>query len=418
MSEKNIVIVGASYAGINTAHYILKYTIPRLPTTSTYNVILLNPSPDFYHRHASPRSLVSEKAYPDEKIFINIASAFSQYSTTHNFRFIQGIAVGVDPLQRLLFYTSSPATSANERSSLPYTSLIIASGCRSTSPYFSDQGKDGSEVRHALTQMRKDLSTATTVVVGGGGPSGVETAGEIGEALNGPPPGLFQSIFGPKKERKVKITLITAGGRLVPILKESLGKEAEKKLNAVGVDVVYRTRIVAANQDENSGKWKFELAGGVEMGADVFVDAKGTFPSVSYLPAEWIDDKNKVKVMQKTLRVDDQVNGQRVYCVGDVGSHTPGGVMDLLATVPVLAYNLMRDLMEEAGQPLAGNDGIHTPAKGETQLVVIGPSGGVGAFGGTQMPSFVIKLIKGKDYFYDRVAAQINGNHWKKEVKV
>jgi NADH dehydrogenase FAD-containing subunit len=55
--------------------------------------------------------------------------------------------------------------------------------------------------------FRKALSSAKSIVVAGGGPAGVETAGELGEYLNGQA-GWFHSGMS---KPKVQITVVTAG---------------------------------------------------------------------------------------------------------------------------------------------------------------------------------------------------------------
>lgn len=39
-SQKRIVILGGSYGGVSTAHYLLKHAIPQLPDKALYKIIL------------------------------------------------------------------------------------------------------------------------------------------------------------------------------------------------------------------------------------------------------------------------------------------------------------------------------------------------------------------------------------------
>lgn len=65
-----------------------------------------------------------------------------------------------------------------------YDSLIIASGTSFTSPLWSVSA--GSErLSAALRDFHEHLPGSSSVLVAGGGPAGVETAGELGETYGG-----------------------------------------------------------------------------------------------------------------------------------------------------------------------------------------------------------------------------------------
>ena len=51
----------------------------------------------------------------------------------------------------------------------------------------------------------------------------------------------------------------------------------------------------------------------------------------------------------------------------------------------------------------------------ETQMVTIGKSKGVGAVMGYQFPSFMIWLIKGRDYWLWTIGGLWTGKQWAKE---
>ncbi len=99
-TTKNIVILGASFAGLSTAHYFLKHTLPSLPSSSgPYHVHLINPSQSFYWRIAGPRAVVSADILPASRVFYPIAPGFAQYGSS-NFTFTQGSATALDTASR------------------------------------------------------------------------------------------------------------------------------------------------------------------------------------------------------------------------------------------------------------------------------------------------------------------------------
>lgn len=116
-----------------------------------------------------------------------------------------------------------------------------------------------------------------------------------------------------------------------------------------------------------------------------------------------------------TLRVDKA--GPRVYAVGDVGSHARPAVHNILNTVPTLCANIKRDLLIAQGkdETAVGLDRVFKEDTRETQLVPIGKSKGVGAAMGWQLPSLIVWMIKGRDYWLWTTGGLWSGNQWAKE---
>jgi NADH dehydrogenase FAD-containing subunit len=315
MSTETILILGGSFAGLSAAHWALKHVLPQLPKKEgvTYNVTVVNPSKDFYWRIAAPRAAVSKEMMPSSKIFYPIEPAFTYAAS--QFKFVHGTATHVDPAGM----TVSVTTVDGNQQSIPYIALVIATGWTSPSPLFT-QVTDRAALEHIYDAFQAGLKSAKSVVVAGGGPVGVETAGEIAEILNGKP-GFFQSA---PKNPKAKVTLISGDKKLLPVLREAISKDAEQLLKRVGCDVVYNTRVVGSSKEGE--KTKVELSNGESLEADIYIDATGMRPNTGFLPKEWLDNRSKVACNPKTLRVEHESAGPRVYVVGDVGSYTKGKI--------------------------------------------------------------------------------------------
>ncbi|KAF2458085.1 hypothetical protein BDY21DRAFT_341484 [Lineolata rhizophorae] len=284
---------------------------------------------------------------------------------------------------------------------------------------------DTSVTTAALDAMNAKLKAAKTVVVGGGGPSGVETAGEIGEMLNGAAGWFADRPAHPK----AAVTLVTASDRLLPLLRPAIASQAEAMLRRVGVDVRYNTKIESV-ADDADGATTVHLSSATAgaappepIKADAYVPAVGLAPNSGFVPAHLLDERRRVKVNAKTLRVDGA--GPRVYCVGDVGDHTPhGGIPDTYSGVPVLGANMKRDCVAAAagkeGAAVEGQDKEFTPLTKEAQIVPVGRSKGVGAIMGFKLPSILIWLIKGRTFMLEPaffVNMTYLGNLYKKEAK-
>jgi NADH dehydrogenase FAD-containing subunit len=124
-------------------------------------------------------------------------------------------------------------------------------------------------------------------------------------------------------------------------------------------------------------------------------------------------EDGRLETNPKTLRVDKA--GERVYAVGDASNYARPSVVIMVDAIPVLAANLKRDLLIAAGQTPPGDDRLLTADEGETHLVPIGRSKGVGAIKGTKLPSFFVWLFKGRDYFVGMTGGMWSGQNWAKE---
>lgn len=309
MSEtRNIVVLGVAWAGLGTAHHICKHLLPQLQKSGTgkYVLHLVDPSTHFWWHIAAPRQICSVDELTIEKSFVPIKDGFKQYgSLQDSIVFHQATASGLDTQAR----TVSLATPNGSTESLAYWALIIATGVRTPTPLTGFVGSH--EVsEQALREMNVKLKTAKDIVVAGGGPVGVETAGEIGAFLGS----------------KAKVTLITSAAKLLPVFNDTRAKKAESLLKKVGVDVVYNTKVTASN-DVGNGKTEIVLSDGKSLTVDVYIPAYGVQPNTEWLPADLKNSNGYVNTNSSTLRVDKA--GARVYAAGDVSGVDTGGVLNM-----------------------------------------------------------------------------------------
>jgi NADH dehydrogenase FAD-containing subunit len=408
--QKKIVVLGGSYGGVSTAHYLLKHAIPQLPTQDSYRVIIVSASSQAMCRPACPRALISDDLLPQEKLFVDIPKAFEQYPK-NNFKFIQGTATELDQSNRTV--SIDLASGNNEK--LDFYALVIATGASSSSPLLS-LNRDSDFLRQSWNEFRKALPVTKTIVIAGGGPAGVETAGELSEYLNGRA-GWFSSKL---ENPKVSITVVTAASKILPSLRPAIAKKAEDYLAKVGVTVIKNARVKTV-EPEGAGtvdvgsKATVTLEDGKTLEADLYIPAMGMSPNTSFLSESLLTSDGHVDTNPSTLRVDKA--GPRVYAVGDASSFAKPAVHQILAAIPVLGSNIKRDFLLDAGKEknAVGEDKIFKEDTRETQMVPIGKSKGVGAAMGYQLPSFLVWLIKGRDYWLWTVGNIWSGNQWAKE---
>jgi len=410
-SQKQIIILGGSYAGVSSAHYILKHVLPSLPEKNTYQVTLISASSQALCRPACPRALISDNMFPQDRLFVDIKKQFQQYPA-ESFRFFQGTATELNHLNRTVTFTLG----TEEPQSLEFYALIIATGASTPSPLLGlNTHEEG--LRKAWLSFREALPSAKSIIIAGGGPTSIETAGELGEHLNGRA-GWFQSKL---QNPKVNITVVTAS-EILPVLRPSIAQTAEAYLAKVGVTIIKNSRIVTAEprgagSDVNflTAKSKLTLDDGTTLEADLYVPATGTKPNTSFVPQPLLTSDSRINTNPTTLRVEGA--GARIYALGDASSYARPAVHNILSAVPVVGANIKRDLLLAAGKSESeiGQDKVFQEDKTETQLVPIGKSKGVGAAKGWKLPSWMIWAIKGRDYWLWTTGGLWSGKQWTKE---
>ncbi|KAF8857407.1 FAD/NAD(P)-binding domain-containing protein [Acephala macrosclerotiorum] len=411
-SQKNILILGGSYGGISTAHYLLKHAIPQLPDKESYQVIIVSASSEAICRPACPRALISDDLFDQKKLFVSIPKQFEQYPRA-SFRFIHGTATKLDHAKRIV--TIDLGKSRIE--TCVFHALVIATGSSTPSPLLS-LNRDEEFLRANWAEFRTSLPTAKSIVIAGGGPAGVETAGELGEYLNGRA-GWFSSKL---KNPKAAITVVTSDSKILPALRVAIAKKAETYLAQVGVTVIKNARVKSvtpggAGTDSAliASKATVSLDDGQTLEADLYIPAFGTRPNTSFIDKSLLNADGRVETNASTLRVDKA--RPRIYAVGDVGSYARPAVHLILNAIPVIGANIKRDLLLAAGKEEndVGEDRKFEEDTRETQMVPIGKSKGVGAAMGYALPSFLVWLIKGRDYWLWTTGDLWSGKQWAKE---
>lgn len=409
-SQKNIVILGGSYAGVSAAHYILKNVIPDLPDKASYKVVLVSAASQTMCRPACPRAMISDDLFDQKKLFVITSKQFDQYPA-ESFQFIHGTATELYHDQRHVIIRRANGGPVED---VRFHALIIATGASTLSPLLGLNG-NVDQLRASWSELRRALPNARSIVIAGGGPAGVEVAGELAEHLNGRP-GWFRSGA---KQHKVQITVVTSGAHILPALRPALATKAEQYLAKLGVTVVKNRRVKAvipagAGTTAEVAPATIELDDGMELQADIYVPATGTKPNTSFVDPSLLAADGRVATEPASLRVT--AVGPRIYAIGDVSSYAAPAIHQILNAVPVLGASVKHDLLLAANVDVdsAKPTRVFKEDKRETQLVPIGKSAGVGAVMGYAVPSLLVWLIKGRDYWLWTTGSLWNGKHWAK----
>jgi apoptosis-inducing factor 2 len=322
MATHTIVVIGASFAGLGAAQHLLKDVIPQVSNggKNAYKVVQIAPNDEFFWKIGAPRVIGNPKSLPLEKALIPIAPGFKQYSK-EQYEFIKAYVTSIEPASRTVHTSTSQA--------IHYDSLVISSGTKFTSQDNIWSVSDGVEpLKEAIHKLHEKIPAAQSILIAGGGPAGIETAGELGE------------VYGAKKE----ITLLSGTTNLLPrISNKAAGRDAQSRLEKMGLKVI-NDNVRVTEETTEGGKYVLKLSNGETKTVDVYINATGDKPNSSFVPQEWLNESRQIKTNPNTLRLD--VPGvEGVYVYGSVGSYSNGSIFDIKFAQGALLETIKQDLL-------------------------------------------------------------------------
>lgn len=374
--SKTILILGASYAGLNIAHSLLKRT---LTTVKDYKVILVSPTSHHYHNIASVRAIIPGQ-FADEKVFGEIAPGFKHYPEG-SFQFILGAASSLDPTAKTVTISTT-----NGEKVQPYDILVIATGTRTIGEVPWKSSLNGYEhTRDGLHKIQDQIKAAQTIVVGGAGPTGVETAAELA----------FE--YGKTKE----ITLITAGKELlVDSMPTNIAQGAENTIKKMHVNVLKGVKITGSAPTAD-GKTELSLSDGTTKTVDLYLPTIGVIPNTEYIPKNLLDSKCQV-IVDEYLRVKGV---EDVWAAGDLTNLDFAQIIYAEKQASAAAKNL--DLVLKGKEPVGYKSGGEG---GRMMGLALGRSKATGRSGNMKIPSLVIWWFKGRTLGTEKMPSVVNGS--------
>ncbi|CAF9914455.1 MAG: hypothetical protein GOMPHAMPRED_008165 [Gomphillus americanus] len=406
-----IVILGANFAGVQTAHYLLKHTIPaleKLIRKISYHITVVAPNTKTYYKIGAPRAIAAPSKISTSQLFLPIEQEFANYDS-RQITFIKGLATGICPSRAVNITTLEGHTRT-----IPYNTLIIATGSKFKSDLWNLTG-DHTTSETAIQTLQQNLLQAKTILIGGGGAVGVETSSEIAE--NHP---------------TAHITLLSGTTRVLPRLTENTSKRTELKLAKLGINTVHNLKIHDSHRQPD-GRTKIVFDNGTERTVDVYIDSTGGKPNTSFLPRAWLDIYGFVSV-DESLR-GNKAGMEDVYAIGDCASYSSCTNMDIYYSVAPLASSIGVDLAplltkqksplpltkQKFPLPLNKNKRRSTPLKQksfqpirDTLIVSVGSGGGIMQFMGWKVPSFVVWAVKSRDYMIGGAKKTVSGRRFGK----
>lgn len=364
-NKKRVVIIGGGFAGVRLAKGL---------RGTNFQVVLLD-----RHNYHTFQPLLYQVATaglePD-----SIAGPLRKLLKDNpDFYFRLATVTHLHPSQKTIDTEIGP---------LEYDYLIIANGSRTN--YFGQEDKflysfplkqipQALNLRSHLLQsfekavLSKDLNeqqSLMTFVIVGGGPTGVEVAGALGELRTHVLPKDYPEL----DLRKMKIFLIEGTGRLLNGMTDKSGEKALKYLEQkFGVEVLLNTLVVSFDGD------KAVLGDGQVIPTQTLVWAAGVSGNIiPGLPQEAIE-RNRILVNE----YNEVLGLQDIFALGDIAcmktEDHPNG-LPMLAPVAIqhgdnLAKNLIAMSKSKALKPFKFKDKGSMATIGRNKAVVDLPGG-------------------------------------------
>ncbi|HEX9690006.1 MAG TPA: NAD(P)/FAD-dependent oxidoreductase, partial [Thermoanaerobaculia bacterium] len=370
--EPHVVVVGAGFGGLNTVRALRRARV-RVTLVDRRNHHLFQP---LLYQVATAALSPADIAYPVRSIV----------RRQRNAAVLLAEAVAVDRAARELVLSDGR---------LPFDYLVLATGARHA--YFGhdawEKNAPGLKTLEDALEIRRRILLAferaerepdeprrralVTFVIVGGGPTGVELAGAIGEISRQ----VMVSDFRAIDPREAQIVVLEAGPRILPSFPEDLALEAQESLRALGVEVRTGCAVTAMGNG-------FVEADGTKIAAATILWAAGVraSPLAATLGAP-LDRVGRVLV-ERDLSIPGDAN---VFAIGDVAAfpHQTGAPLPGVAPVAIqqgrhVAENVRRDLAGEPRRP------FHYRDRGS--LAVVGRARAVAQFGRFKLTGFLAWL--------------------------
>ena len=367
----HILIIGGGFAGLNAAKGLAGVDVTVIDRTN-------------HHLFQPLLYQVAMAGLSPADIAAPIRSILSKY---RNIRVLQGEVRSLNLDQSRVIADFGEVT---------FDYLILACGARHS--YFNhdewEEFAPGLKTLEQATEIRRRVLSAyekaerspdstdrerlLTFVVVGGGPTGVELAGAIGEMSRFTLAKDFRNI----DPTQARIVLIEAGPRILPMFAETLAARAVRDLEHLGVQIQTGSAVTQIDAD------------GVEIGeqrirSSTVLWAAGVKASpLGQMAGLDVDRQGRVLV-QSDLSVPDH---PRIFVAGDQANLTSPSSKPLPGTAPV-AMQQGRYLAQTIRRDINGQPRIPFRFIDKGQMATIGRSKAIVEIGRIRIAGFVAWLI-------------------------
>ncbi|KPM41651.1 hypothetical protein AK830_g4881 [Neonectria ditissima] len=362
---KTIVVLGAGPSAIP----VVRQTMVNLVLKrDNLKIVLVAPNANFHWPIAMPRVVVPGQL-ADDKVLIPLAPTFADYPPS-KFEFVQGTAASLDPASN----TVGVELNAGGSREITYHTLVIATGSRARDdmPW---KGLANTELtKQKLHKLQDQIKNAKTIVVAGGGLTGVETAGELGYEY---------SQHGKKEVIFIYSDVLPLADPVI----NSVRKQSKTELEKLKVKLVPNTTVTNTTVSGNDTILELRAADGTtrSITAQAYLPATGIIPNTEFVPKAMLDASAYIK-QTTTLQAEGHKN---IFVIGDAGNLEPAKAIhaETQAVHLIKALPLYLD-----GTVLP----VYQVATKHIFALTIGRSRGTGQMGTWKLFSFLIWAMKGR----------------------
>jgi NADH dehydrogenase len=359
MAGKRIVIVGGGFAGLNAAKGLRAAAGVEIALVDRRNHHLFQP---LLYQVAMAGLSPADIAAPIRSIL----------SRQRNARVLQGEVTAVDFERQVV---------VADFGELPYDYLVLACGAQHS--YFGhdewEEHAPGLKTLEQATEIRRRVLTAfetaertrdpreqkrqLTFVVVGGGPTGVELAGAIGEMSRFTLARDFRSIDA----RLARVILIEAGPRILPSFPERLASRAVRALEELGVQVWTSSLVTLVDADGVSVREERISAATALWAAGVEASRLGRKLGLT------VDRQGRI-IVTPDLTLPDHptvfVAGDQASCKDAAGKPLPGVAPVAMQQGQFIARTILGDLTGRPREPFVFRDKGQMATIGRSRAIV------------------------------------------------
>lgn len=392
-AKKNIVVLGAGFGGLHAARKIAR-GLEKQRLLEKYEVTLID-----QNDHHTFTPLLYEAATTSKEtanlcdLHDLVAYPVASLVRDESVSFLKRSVVRIDPQKRILV--------AEGGEELKFDYLVLATGAEIN--FFGIAGLethalpiktfiDAIRIRETLWELVTRETQSIDIVIGGGGSTGVELAGEIvmwyGEAR------------GIAPECRIRTSIVEATNTILPGFPKSIVTHASRRLQKLGVSLIMGDAIESVNKNA------VVLQSGTTIPFTVLIWAGGLkAPSLlESLPIKTAP-YGRIEVsdsLQCVTTTDDLKLSSFLYAIGDsicfynplTKKPIPGIARAALSQANVVAYNILEEIKESEGAPRKASQKIFRPWN-YPYVIPIGGKYAIAKLGPLIISGFPAWILKG-----------------------
>lgn len=317
--KQHIVIVGGGFGGVKTALELAKHP-------ESFEITLVSERPDFWY-------------YPT--LYHTATGGARSQSSIALKHLFEGKPVKLVHAKATSLDRTAKTLALDNKKSLSYDSLVLALGV--VTNYFGIPGlaeysygiksiAEAEELkRHLHKQLVDEHKPDLNYVIVGGGATGIETAGALGQYLH-----TIMKHHG-IRDRKVHIDLVEGSKHLMPRMPRSVGRAIERQLRSIGVKLYLGQAVQGETADELT-------VGGKPIRSHTVIWTAGQANNPFFTDNGFALSPRKKVIVDEFLRAEHDV-----FVIGD-NAETPfsGLAQTAIYDADFVAHNFVK---EAAGEP-------------------------------------------------------------------